>query len=178
MEIHAIRRRSSMPTEGRTVGQTDRHDESNSCFSQIFQRAWKLLQMLMWSLESVMDIAEYNNFLIIRRQKLRQNALKMYFLSHRERKISSIETSRLILLRQITDIQCVNCTNDDHALACSLSVLKKVGTCTNSRRLCRPLSYVRVVTHLTISIATVNTSNCPSLWRRGTLDANHGEDLQ
>jgi len=34
-----------------------------------------------------MDNVEYNNFLITRRQKLRQNVLKMYFLSHRERKI-------------------------------------------------------------------------------------------
>jgi hypothetical protein len=72
-----------------------------------------------------MDNVEYNNFLIIRRQKLRQTVLKIYFLSHRERKISSIETSRLILLRQITDIQCVNCTNDELALACSVSALSK-----------------------------------------------------
>jgi hypothetical protein len=125
-----------------------------------------------------MDNVEYNNFLIIRRQKLRQNVLKIYFLSHREREICSIETSRLILLRQITDVPCVNCTNDEHALACSLSVLNKVGTYTDSRRLCTQLSYVSVVTHLTISIATVNTNNCPSLRRTDTLDANHGEDLQ
>lgn len=79
----------------------------------------------------------------------------------------------MILLGQIADVQCVNCRNDEHALACIAVSGKKVATCTDTQRLYTQLSYVRVVT-----ITTVNTSNCPSLRKTGPLDVNHGEDLQ
>ena len=70
----------------RMDGQIGRYDESNSRFSKFSQSACKLLHILMWSLEIILDYVEYNKFLIIRRQKLNQNMLNMYFLSHKKRK--------------------------------------------------------------------------------------------